>query len=514
MCGRYALGAAAHEIFDALDDQYPVLYRRLRRQGGDEVGAGGGGGGGGRGGRGGGRRGARDGDRDEPQRLRGGDIRWDRRYDFRPSYNIAPKQRAPVIRADGGEALIETMQWGLIPHWTKHPPTGPLNTINARSEGLVDPSSGGMWHALKGHKRCVVPAQGYYEWHKRPSAKVAHFARLPLPSPSPSVSSSANPPSAADAAHPPLLFFAGLYDTVHYASPVPSKFVPRDGDDRAAYPTGNPVPLSTYTILTTTPASDIAWLHDRMPCVLRTEDEIMRWLGLEGERGWIDGKDGTGTLLKSTSGLDCYPVPPEVGKIGHDSPSYILPVSERADGIKSFFQKQSPVKPKAGTGARESEAVKKEAAVKPERAAVESEHGEQDGGVSVGRLAVSEAGVKTEGDEGRAGEDSVKEEVLVGVIDEERQMGMGDDSNAPNAEAEGKPDGDSDADVVAASDGAGVQPAGKRKRSPEIKLDEAEGQKKTRRGGHQTKVVRKDTGPKEQPAITSFFKAPAARKKK
>jgi putative SOS response-associated peptidase YedK len=54
------------------------------------------------------------------------------------SYNIAPRQRSPVIRRDSnGDAMIETMQWGLIPHWTKHPPTGPLNTINARSEAVM-----------------------------------------------------------------------------------------------------------------------------------------------------------------------------------------------------------------------------------------------------------------------------------------------------------------------------------------------------------------------------------------
>jgi putative SOS response-associated peptidase YedK len=54
------------------------------------------------------------------------------------SYNIAPRQRAPVVRRGAdGEAMLETMQWGLIPHWTKFPPSGPLNTINARSEALM-----------------------------------------------------------------------------------------------------------------------------------------------------------------------------------------------------------------------------------------------------------------------------------------------------------------------------------------------------------------------------------------
>lgn len=61
------------------------------------------------------------------------------RADDGHSYNIAPRQRAPIVRRDPetGGVMLETMQWGLIPHWTKYPPTGPLNTINARSEALM-----------------------------------------------------------------------------------------------------------------------------------------------------------------------------------------------------------------------------------------------------------------------------------------------------------------------------------------------------------------------------------------
>jgi putative SOS response-associated peptidase YedK len=100
------------------------------------------------------------------------------------------------------------------------------------------------------------------------------------------------------------MFFAGLYDTVEYLSPVESKFQPREGDDREPYPTGNPIPLSTYTILTTVPAKDISWLHDRMPCILSDWDDIERWLDLGKVKGWEDGKEGTGSLLKGTPGLD------------------------------------------------------------------------------------------------------------------------------------------------------------------------------------------------------------------
>ncbi|ORX37056.1 hypothetical protein BD324DRAFT_624622 [Kockovaella imperatae] len=419
MCGRYALALSNEELYDGLQNQLPQLFQRGRP-------------------------------------------RWEREQDYRPNYNVAPRQRQPIIHRDrdSGEAVIETMQWGLIPHWTKHPPSGPMNTINARSESLLDPASGGMWHALKGYKRCIIPAQGYYEWQKKASSKVAHFTRLPLGKQDTNAS-------------PPLMFFAGLYDTVEYVSPVESRFQPREGDDREPYPTGNPIPLSTYTILTTVPAKDISWLHDRMPCILKDWEDIERWLDLGKVKGWEDGKGGTGSLLKGTQGLDCFPVPPEVGKIGTNSPTYIQPVSERSDGIKSFFQKQtsSPAK-KTGTG-KSAEVVKKEDPdqdVKP-----------------TSQSNTPDASPMS---------DDVKPKVE-SKLDPE----IGDDSNAPN---EAPPDG-----VVKKE----AQTPGKRKRGKsEDPVDEdaetTQGLARERKGGHQTKVTRKSEseGSKEQPSITAFFK--------
>ncbi|WVW85099.1 hypothetical protein I302_107136 [Kwoniella bestiolae CBS 10118] len=413
MCGRYALALSNEELYDSLEARLPRLFENGRP-------------------------------------------RWERQQDNRGgNYNVAPRQRAPVIRRDpedGERGMIETMQWGLIPHWTKHPPTGPLNTINARSEGLLDPSSGGMWHALKGYKRCIVPAQGYYEWLKKPSSKIPHFTRLPL-----------SPETTID--HPPLLFFAGLYDIVKY-------------DTREAYPTGNPLPLATYTILTTEPSKDIRWLHDRMPVILTEWDDVRDWLDLGEVRGWREGKDGTGGVLRSHAGLESYPVPTEVGKIGNNSPTFIQPVSERKDGIKSFFSKQqsSPVKPKKEEGSHPSPKQVKTEQVKEEAEGIKSE-----------------------------------------ITPKDEEKGLGDDSNAPNkgdstADQIGQQNEEEDKEVVKAGK---EQETGKRKRSEGEDNGDEEIQEidkpKRGTGGHQTKVVRKtvDEGDKEQPAITNFFKSPS-----
>lgn len=128
---------------------------------------------------------------------------------------------------------------------------------------------------------------------------MAHFTRLPL-----------GPKD--DNVHPPLLFFAGLYDHVKYLSPVESRFKPSEdeSDTREPYPTGNPLPLATFTILTTTPSKDIEWLHDRMPCILDSWEDVERWLDLGEMKGWEEGKGGTGELLKGRPGLEWYVLRP------------------------------------------------------------------------------------------------------------------------------------------------------------------------------------------------------------
>ena len=113
-------------------------------------------------------------------------------------HNIAPRSQAPVLRRrepaeDGSpnDLVLQTMRWGLVPHWNKHEDKT-LNTTNARREHLVE--GGGMWQSIKGKRRCAVLCEGsvglilcmtrnglngtrYYEWLKKGKERLPHFTK-------------------------------------------------------------------------------------------------------------------------------------------------------------------------------------------------------------------------------------------------------------------------------------------------------------------------------------------------
>jgi putative SOS response-associated peptidase YedK len=162
-----------------------------------------------------------------------------------PSWNVAPTQIARVIvervpRDSDDEAAQRTLRnarWGLIPSWAKDVKIG-NRLINARSETVTEKPA---FKAAAARRRCLVPADGYYEWEKVDGKKVPHFLH-----------------NAED-----LLAFAGLYELW----PDPN----RDKDDPDRW-------LWSYTILTS-PASDtLGHIHDRSPVVIPPGELRGRWL--------------------------------------------------------------------------------------------------------------------------------------------------------------------------------------------------------------------------------------------
>ena len=87
---------------------------------------------------------------------------------FKPRYNIAPTQQAPVIANLDGANRVELFQWGLVPSWAKDISIG-NRMINARAETLAEKSS---FKRLLSNRRCLVLADAFYEWRKEGKGKV------------------------------------------------------------------------------------------------------------------------------------------------------------------------------------------------------------------------------------------------------------------------------------------------------------------------------------------------------
>jgi len=206
---------------------------------------------------------------------------------------------------------LQPMRWGLIPFWTKRTPdyTTTMRTINCRDDSLFTP--GGMWNSMKQNKRCIILAQGFYEWLKKPN---------PGPSSTKDVGGQ-KIPHFVKRKDGQLMCFAGLFDHVKYEDSAPDA-----------------KPLYTYTIITTESNKQLSFLHDRMPVILDNgSDDLFTWLDNVGRPKW---SEELAKLLKPYKGeLECYPVSKEVGKVGNNSASFIVPLDsvENKQNIMNFF---------------------------------------------------------------------------------------------------------------------------------------------------------------------------------
>ena len=192
---------------------------------------------------------------------------------FAPRYNIAPSQPAPVIAKLQGENRVELFQWGLVPSWAKEPSIG-NRMINARAETLTDKPS---FRNLLSKQRCLIPADGFYEWRKEGKGKVPMWFKLKKDEP---------------------LVIAGLWDS--WKKP-------------------NGELLKTFTIITTGPNELIAPIHNRMPAVLSDHDAL-EWVSV-GEIGHAL------SLLKPFPAelMDCHDVSKLVNDPQNESAECIAP---------------------------------------------------------------------------------------------------------------------------------------------------------------------------------------------
>jgi len=148
-----------------------------------------------------------------------------------PSYNVAPTQSVLAVVRQEGENVLARMRWGLVPSWAKDMSIG-SKMINARAETLAEKPS---FKRLLKSRRCLVVADGFYEWQKKGTQKVPMHIRMKSGEP---------------------FGFAGLYDMWH--SPADETIV-------------------SCTVITGAANNVVAPIHDRMPVILPRE-AYAEWL--------------------------------------------------------------------------------------------------------------------------------------------------------------------------------------------------------------------------------------------
>lgn len=148
-------------------------------------------------------------------------------------YNVAPTKEVYVVRAGDGHRRLSTMRWGLVPFWAKDLKIG-SRMINARVETVADKPA---FRSAYQSRRCLVPADGFYEWAKIPGRKHKQ-------------------PYYIHRADGEPVVFAGLWE--RWRPRVP------DGDERDE----SADPIETFTILTGQPNREMTTIHDRMPVMV------------------------------------------------------------------------------------------------------------------------------------------------------------------------------------------------------------------------------------------------------
>ncbi len=192
-----------------------------------------------------------------------------------PSWNVAPTDPVHAVLERDGRRVLRVLRWGLVPSWAKDT-KGAARLINARRESVTDKPA---FRAAYRRRRCLLPADGYYEWQVLDGRKQPWFLTSQDGSP---------------------LAMAGLYEV----------WAPAGSDER----------LWTCTVLTTAAADELGHVHDRTPLLVPQAD-WGRWLDADRE------DPGEGLLVPAVNGvLDAWPVAAAVGNVRNNGPELAEPI--------------------------------------------------------------------------------------------------------------------------------------------------------------------------------------------
>ena len=217
---------------------------------------------------------------------------------FPPRHNVAPTQPIPVVIVENGARHFRLMRWGLLPTWVKDPRKFTL-LINARSETVTEKPA--FKNAIK-RRRCLVPADGYYEWQVSGNRKRPHFIHRRDDQP---------------------MGFAALAET----------WIGPNGEE-----------LDTVAIVTAPASADLAVLHHRVPVTI-TPDDFERWLDCSD-----DSAESVMALLTAPEEGEFawHEVSTRVNKADNDDAQLILPITaeemaaEEPKPVKKAARKAAP----------------------------------------------------------------------------------------------------------------------------------------------------------------------------
>jgi putative SOS response-associated peptidase YedK len=200
---------------------------------------------------------------------------------FPPRYNIAPTQPIAIVRLVNGKREFALVRWGLLPSWVKDPKAITL-LFNARGESISEKPA---FRAAMKRRRCLIPADGFYEWKAVGSRKQPYFVRAKSGMP---------------------FAFAGLWET--WTGP--------NGEE-----------LETGTIVTTRANRTLSSIHDRMPVIVPPEAFDL----------WLNGADVDSTtaealIVPAPDGLlEAFPVSGDVNRTANDNPKLVEPFAGGAE---------------------------------------------------------------------------------------------------------------------------------------------------------------------------------------
>jgi putative SOS response-associated peptidase YedK len=205
-------------------------------------------------------------------------FRYPDQPNFPPRWNVAPTQPVPIVRLMDGQRRFALVRWGLIPAWVKDP-KGFTLLINARGESVNDKPA--FRNAMK-RRRCLFPADGFYEWKEERGRRRAFHAHRRDGEP---------------------MAFAGLWET--WTGP--------NGEE-----------METAAIVTTEASKELAAVHHRAPVVV-PPDAFDLWLDCAN----VNEKTASELIAPAPEGtMEVHEISSAVNRVANDSPELIVPLSK------------------------------------------------------------------------------------------------------------------------------------------------------------------------------------------